>query len=88
MNKEEQLKQIIRDTLWMAIRYAHGRHTVAPCIVRDAVKRMKALYPEWSLKPDTTIQAPQAGELGGMAFRDDYLDDLFTGTSTYPDKTN
>jgi hypothetical protein len=29
-----------RDLLWMARRYAHGRHTYAPGIVRDAVKRL------------------------------------------------
>ena len=45
--KEEELKQIIDDTLWMAIRYAHGRHTYAPGIVREVWKKLKKSH--WSI---------------------------------------
>jgi hypothetical protein len=75
--KEQQLLSVINDTLWMAIRYADCRHTFAPSIVRDAVKTMKRLYPDFKLKPDVTIKPPGPDDVGGFRFRDDYLDDLF-----------
>lgn len=77
--KERQLLEIINDILWMAIRYAHGRHTYAPHMVRDAVRKLKNLYPDFKLKPDTTITPPTEEELekGGWVIRGDYLDDLF-----------
>lgn len=73
MSKENELKKIIDDTLWMAIRYAHGRHTYAPGMVREAVEKMQELYPDWKLRSDPTIEAPE--EVIGL--RRDYLDDLF-----------
>ena len=77
--REKQLKKIIDDTLWMAIRYAHGRHTYAPYMVRDAVQTLKQLYPDFKLKEDVTIEPPSEGMVGGMRFREDWLDDLFKG---------
>lgn len=40
MKKQEkkELQKAIEDILWMAARYAHGRHTYAPSMVRDSVK--------------------------------------------------
>ncbi len=72
-----QLKEVLDDITWMAIRYAHGRHTMAPSTVRMAVKTIKDIYPDFKLKKDPVLEAPEESELGGMSFRDDYLNDLF-----------
>lgn len=78
-NKEkiEILKQCFEDTIWMAIRYAHGRHTYSPDMVRDAIKAFKTVFPDWKLRKDVTILPPEEGEVVGLSFRGDYLDDLF-----------
>jgi len=44
MNKNEQryvalIEQIIRDTLWMATRYADGRSSYAPCVINQSIDR-------------------------------------------------
>ena len=75
-NKEEELKQIIQDIFWMAVRYAHGRHTFAPHTIRENIKNMQKLYPDWKPKKDHTIQPPEKDETD-YVFRDDYLDDIF-----------
>jgi hypothetical protein len=74
--REGILKQCFEDVIWMAVRYAHGRHTYAPSMVRDAISDFKELFPDWELKEDETIEPPKE-ELGGFSFREDYLDDLF-----------
>lgn len=83
MNKEEQLKSredtlryIIEDTIWLAARYAHGRHTYAPSIVRGAIKSMKLLFPDWKPRQDKTIEPPMV-EPKYKSYRQDYLDDIF-----------
>ena len=76
--KIETLKECFTDTIWMAIRYAHGRNTYAPSMVRDAVKKFKLIFPDWQPGKDTTINPPEDSDIGGMTFRTDYLDDLFT----------
>jgi len=75
----ETLKHVIRNTLWMSVRYAHGRHTYAPGIVRGCVDILKSLYPdEQFLLPDRTIKPPSPERLQEpLAFRSDWLDDLF-----------
>jgi hypothetical protein len=75
--KEQQLKKCFEDTIWMAIRYAHGRSTYAPGMVRDAVKLYQSIYPDFKLKQDVTIEAPDKEDLNGMSFESDYLHDLF-----------
>ncbi len=77
-NKEYELKTIIDEILWMAARYAHGRQTFAPSIIRDVVKKMKQIYPEWKPKIDRVIK-PKEPEDRGMA--EDYLDDIFNPES-------
>ena len=68
---------VIKDIIWMAIRYAHGRNTYAPSMIRDAVIALKKINSKFKLKDDThTIKAP-THKLIGMDFRSDYLDDLF-----------
>ena len=80
INKAEKenkiLWAVINDIIWMAIRYAHGRHTYTPLMVRDNVKILQLLNKDFKLKRDITIEAPEH-ECSGMNFRDDYLDDLF-----------
>lgn len=79
MNKKEvaKLRGAYEDIVWMAIRYAHGRHTYAPQMVRDSIKKFKEVFPDFEVGQDIAIDSPEEEDLGGMAFRDDYLDDLF-----------
>lgn len=41
--ENEILKEIIKDTLWMARRYADGRSTYAPTMFNNAVHRLDRL---------------------------------------------
>lgn len=72
--REDNLKKIVEDILWMAARYAHGRHTYAPGMVRDAVEAMQRMYPKWKVKPDIIIEPPGKNAYG---IKTDYLDDIF-----------
>ena len=76
MTKEDKLKKAIEDILWMAIRYADGRHTYAPGMLRDSVKVFKEVYPDFKIKEDQTIEPPKEEDLGGISSRQDYLYDL------------
>ncbi len=77
MSKEDKLRGAIEDILWMAIRYADGRHTYAPSMVRRAVKVFEEVYPDFKIKEDRTIEPPTEDDLNrGSSFRDDYLYDL------------
>ena len=75
--KIQLLKRCFNDTIWMAIRYAHGRNTYAPSMVRDSVNNFKKVFPDWELKEDKIIKPPLQEEIKGSILRDDYLDDLF-----------
>jgi len=75
--KIRPLKNCFEETIWMAIRYAHGRHTFAPLTVRDAIRDFKTVFPYFKVKEDITIKPPKEGAVGGFKFRSDYLDDLF-----------
>ena len=72
---EQALLQIIGDTLWMAARYAHGRRTYAPSTVRDAVKKLQAMYPDFEIKRDGAITPPTPEE-EKRGFRSDRLEDI------------
>ena len=77
MSKEDKLRGAIEDILWMAIRYADGRHTYAPSMVRRAVKVFEEVYLDFKIKEDRTIEPPTEDDLRiGSYFRDDYLYDL------------
>ena len=77
MSKEDKLRGAIEDILWMAIRYADGRHTYAPSMVRRAVKVFEEVYPDFKIKEDLTIEPPNEDDLKrGSSFIDDYLYDL------------
>ena len=74
--KIEILKRCFTDTIWMAIRYAHGRNTYAPDDVRKAVKEFQKVFPDWkpkvlSMEQPSEISQPMPG------MKSDYLDDLF-----------
>ena len=75
--KIEILKKCYAETIWMAIRYAHGRHTYAPSMVRDSINDFKKVFPDWKLEEDKVVKPPSVNEIDGVSFRDDYLDDLF-----------
>lgn len=75
--KIEVLKRCFEEVIWMAIRYAHGRHTYAPDMVRDAITKYKEIFPDFVLKEDITIKPPDEAELNAFKQRSDYLDDLF-----------
>jgi hypothetical protein len=84
MTKDKQievLKHCFEEVIWMAIRYANGRHTYAPDMVRDAVKKYKEVNLDFVLKHDITIEPPEESDLGGFRFRSDYLYDLFVDKS-------
>lgn len=75
--KIEILKSAFEDIVWMAIRYADGRHTYAPHMVRSAVKKFQSVFPGWNPKKDTTITPQDRDELTGFKLNGDYLYDLF-----------
>ena len=75
---EKRLQNAIEDILWMAARYAHGRHTYAPSTVRESVEVFKDVFPEFKIKQDHVIEAPTDSIcLNESSFRIDYLDDIF-----------
>ena len=74
---EKKLQSAIENILWMAARYAHGRHTYAPSTVRESVEVFKDIFPEFKIKQDHVIESPSEDDLGGFSFRTDYLDDIF-----------
>lgn len=74
---EKRLQTAIEDILWMAARYAHGRHTYAPSTVRESVEVFKDVFLEFKIKQDHVIEPPTDDEINGMSFRTDYLHDIF-----------
>lgn len=75
--KIETLKNCFEDTIWMAIRYADGRHTYAPSMVRMAIKDFQKVFPGWMPREDQTIKPPNKDDIGGISLSDDYLHDLY-----------
>jgi hypothetical protein len=75
-DERDILRDVLEDITWMAVRYAHGRHTVAPSAVRSAVRKIKEVYPDFKLESDRTLHIPKESELTGMNFKEDYLNDL------------
>ena len=77
--EEETLLKAFEDTIWMAMRYASGRHTYAPYMVRDAIKAVQSVYPDWKPKPDPTLaeDRKRKEDRGSrMNLEGDWLDDL------------
>ena len=77
MNKEQKLLSAYEDVVWMAIRYAHGRSTYAPSMVRESIKRIQEIYPHWQPKKDPAIRPRDPKHNESYIFDSDYLDDLF-----------
>jgi len=77
MTDQEKLKHCFEETIWMALRYANGRSTYAPQMVRDAVKKFQEVYPDWKLRPDPTIKPfRESGLTEGYQLESDCLHDL------------
>lgn len=70
--REKILEQIIKEIFWMARRYAHGRHTYAPGIIRDAYNVLKKLGVD--IEHDDTIKPPEKPI--NTWEKNDYLDDV------------
>ena len=75
--KIEKLKYAFEETIWMAVRYADGRHTYASSTVRDAVKQFQMVFPYWKPKADGVIKPPNKEDLGGLNLESDHLHDIF-----------
>lgn len=97
MNEIQKLKRAYEDVIWMAIRYANGRQTYAPYMVRDSIRAFQSVFPDWKPRHDRTIKedkemllnwrksnGPEALHLDG-----DWLDDLFEdgGIAEKPNKS-
>lgn len=70
------LENCFEETIWMAIRYADGRHTFAPSTVRQAVSDFQKVFPQWKPKADGVVKKPTKDMIGGLSFESDYLWDL------------
>jgi hypothetical protein len=79
-DRERELIFIIDNLMWQSARYAHGRRTMAPSIIRECVEKMKAMYPDWKVKKDHMIEPRQPGDSG---FDSDYLNDIFNPTQIW-----
>jgi hypothetical protein len=78
MTDQEKLKEAFEDVIWMAARYANGRSTYAPSMVRDAVKAFKEVYPEWEMRPDLMVMSEhQQSSKETFNLESDWLVDLY-----------
>lgn len=77
--KEEKLKSAFEMVIPFAIRYASGRSTYAPSMIRESIKLVQEVYPDWKPKFDHTIKADiESGWAGNeSSLPSDYLVDLF-----------
>ena len=79
MTKDRQiklLKKIIKDTFWMARRYANGRRTYAPSMVRDSYNIIKKNFKDIIPQYDSTIIFPDPFRSTSKIWTDDYLTDI------------
>ena len=80
MNKDKKilkLKQAYEEIYWMAMRYANGRSTYAPTMVRDSIKMFQEVFPDWKPRNDPTLKSDRECGFNGPAELDsDWLDDL------------
>ena len=71
-----KLEEIIRNTLWMARRYADQRSTYAPSVVNISIQEAQAL----------DIDITQDSTIGGMFARDGMFGVWDTETQRFKDK--
>tara|TARA_S200002703_G_scaffold4693_2_gene5826 strand:+ start:21871 stop:22128 length:258 start_codon:yes stop_codon:yes gene_type:complete len=80
MTKDEKIKKLqhaFTETIWMAMRYANGRPTYAPSMVRDAIKEFQEVFPDWKPKADPTLKyVKESGYVAPAGLDSDWLDDL------------
>ena len=61
----------------MAMRYANGRSTYAPSMVRDSIKEFQEVFPDWTPKNDPTLKSDrESGYVAPAGLDSDWLDDL------------
>ena len=70
-NENEILIDCIKKTLWMARRYAHGRHTYAPSDFREAYNKLQEIGVH--IARDEVIDSEFYEE--GKGLQADYLND-------------
>lgn len=75
MKEIDILKKAYEDVIWMAIRYANGRATYAPSMVRDSIKEFQKVFPDWKPRSDTRLKIDKKWDCGGLK-KNDWLDDL------------
>ena len=73
--RNAELENIVAELFFWARRYAHGRHTYLPDVIRRIYKTITEKYPSIYIPRDETIKPPKENT-GGMHFRNDYLDDV------------
>lgn len=84
MKEVDILKKAYEDVIWMAIRYANGRATYAPSMVRDSIKEFQKVFPGWKPRKDPTLESDRRmvegdefkNNLRSMNVKLDWLDDL------------
>ena len=84
MKEVDILKKAYEDVIWMAIRYANGRATYAPSMVRDSINEFQKVFPDWKPRKDPTLESDRRmvegnefkNNLRSMNVKDDWLDDL------------
>ena len=80
MNKDKKIlkpKQAYEEIYWMAMRYANGRSTYAPSMVRDSIKTFQEVFPDWKPRRDPTLKSDrECGFKRPAGLDSDWLDDL------------
>ncbi len=77
MTDLDKLKKAFEDVIWMAARYASGRSTYAPSMVREAVNLFKEVDPNWEMRPDNTIMADKCLRMEADNLGADFLLDIY-----------
>ena len=73
----DELCAAFDEIVWMSIRYAHGRHTYAPDMVRNAIKKRASIAP-FTIRPDSTLEPrPDPKDRTCCDLDSDYLFDIF-----------
>ena len=74
---KEDLIRAFSDVVWMAARYANGRSTYAPQMVRDAVKLVKEIEPSFKVRPDPFVIDTTPHRKESYQLESDWLGDIY-----------